>query len=197
MTHLRLTPPQTVGPFFHDCLLGRGARVVVSQPAEATIRIEGTLVDGAGQSVDDAMVEVWQADSHGRYHHPADTRDVPDDNGFIGYGRAATDEAGRFWFSTVKPGPVPGPDGRTQAPHLVVQVFARGLLDVLTTRLYFAGEVANDEDPVLQTVPRERRDTLLAQESHDDGEVVYRFDIVLQGEHETVFFDVGGRRRGR
>ncbi len=138
----------------------------------------------------DALVEIWQANGDGRYHHPADPRDLPLDAAFTGFGRAGTDEDGRFWFETVRPGTVPAPDGSTQAPHLSVTVFARGLLNHLITRLYFADDPRNAADPVLRLVPIERRHTLLAARRIADGLPVYRFDVVLQGEAETetVFF---------
>lgn len=194
MTQLPVTPPQTVGPFFHDCLLHRDVREIAADATTGRIRIEGTVRDGAGQPVDDAMVEIWQADAAGRYCHPADAGQAPAATSFIGYGRAGTDDHGKFWFVTVKPGAVAAPRGGTQAPHLVVQVLARGLLDALTTRMYFGDDPANDDDLVLAAVPDARRATLVAKPSDDDPSV-YRFDIVLQGEGETVFFDVDGRRR--
>jgi protocatechuate 3,4-dioxygenase alpha subunit len=137
--------------------------------------------------VPDALVEIWQANAHGRYRHPLDGRDLPLDSSFTGFGRAGTDETGSFWFETVKPGPVPFVDERLQAPHLCVTIFARGLLNHLATRLYFADEPANDDDPIFLLVPAERRATLLARR---DERGVYRFDVVLQGEGETAFFNV-------
>ncbi len=138
----------------------------------------------------DALVEIWQANAHGRYNHPLDRRNVPLDAGFTGFGRAGTDDAGRYWFETVKPGPVPFDEVGFQAPHIGVTVFARGLLNHLATRLYFEDEVANEHDPVLHLVPADRRSTLLARREEGAGIVVYRFDIVLQGEGETVFFNI-------
>lgn len=190
---LGLTSSQTVGPFFEGSLLREDARrhAVAGPEAEGRrIRIEGRVLDADGAPVPDALVEIWQADARGRYHHPADRRALPPDPGFTGFGRAGTDEAGRYWFETIKPGLVPF-DGETwQAPHIVVTVFARGLLNHLVTRLYFADEAANESDPVLRRVPAERRATLLAEGASGDDEVVYRFDIVLQGEGETVFFNL-------
>lgn len=193
-----LTASQTVGPFFHDALLRDDARrTVLAEPGAAgeRIRIEGHVYDGDGVPAPDALIEIWQANSYGRYHHPADRRALPFDPAFTGYGRCGVDAAGRFWFETVKPGAVPVAPGsdRLQAPHICVTVFARGLLNHLMTRLYFADEPANATDLVLGRVPAERRATLLAQREAVDGEdgaAVYRFDIVLQGVKETAFFNL-------
>lgn len=185
-----LTPPQTVGPFFSEALLRDDTRVLASPTvAGRHIRIEGQVRDGAGAGIPDAMVELWQADPRGRYRHQDDDTDAA----FVGWGRAGTDDSGYFWFTTVVPGVVALPGG-TQAPHLVVQIFARGLLDHLTTRMYFADEARNEQDPTLLSVPAQRRATLLAQPA---GDAAYRFDIVLQGADETIFFDVARRRGGR
>lgn len=194
-----LSPAQTVGPFFLNCLLRDDARRnVLVGPATAgeRIRIEGRVLDGDGVGVPDALVEIWQANAAGRYRHPADQRDdAPLDPDFTGFGRSGTEDAGAFWFETVKPGPVPFKGEKMQAPHIGVQVFARGLLNHLVTRLYFAGEPANTTDPVLLRVPAERRETLIAHHAPDapdaaPGLAVYRFDIALQGPAETVFFNV-------
>ena len=190
---LGLTTSQTIGPFFEDALLREDAlRNVLAGPDTegGRIRIEGRVIDGDGAPTPDAMVEIWQANAHGRYHHPADGRAVPLDPSFTGFGRSGTDEDGRFWFETVRPGRVPFEGDTWQAPHIVVTVFARGLLNHLVTRLYFADDPANDADPVLRRVPEDRRSTLLARAVSENGKVVYRFDIILQGEAETVFFDV-------
>ncbi len=181
------TPSQTVGPFFHNALLDEDRSELVSPDHPEAIRIEGTVYDGAGEVVPDAMVEIWQANSSGRYDHPADDReDLPLDEDFSGFGRSGTDVDGKFSFVTLKPGPVPGPDGRMQAPHLMVSVFARGLLKRLVTRIYFPDEEeANASDPVLSSIEdRELRRTLVAG---DEGGVL-RFDIRLQGEGQTAFF---------
>jgi len=180
------TPSQTIGPFFERLL--REEQRVLAGPGAAgeRIRIEGRLLDGDGVPVPDGMVEIWQADAHGRYHHPLDRRDSPIDPAFSGFGRAGTDDDGRFWFETVRPGAVPYRDGVYQAPHVMMTVFARGLLDHLVTRLYFADDPRTEADPVLARVPPARRPTLLARREGD----AYRFDVVLQGpiERETVFF---------
>lgn len=184
------TPSQTVGPFFHG-LVREDLNVLARRETQGEhIRIEGCVYDGSGAPVPDAMVEIWQANAHGRYRHAADRRQAPLDPSFIGFGRAGTDDGGRYWFETVKPGVVPFGDTADQAPHINVAVFARGLLDHLFTRLYFADEGANRSDPVLRRVPEGRRSTLIAQRTAVDGKPAYRFDIILQGEGETVFFDI-------
>ena len=138
--------------------------------------------------VPDAVIEIWQANSLGKYDHPEDRQDKPTHSGFKGYGRVATDNEGRFCFRTIKPGPVPGPSGSTQAPHLVVSVFMRGLLKRLVTRVYFPGDAAQAHDAILTLVAPDRRPTLVAREdSAHRGSL--RWDIILQGPQETVFFD--------
>ena len=151
------------------------------------VTIEGTVVDGEGAVISDALVETWQADAHGRYRHPEDTRPQPIDPAFTGYGWAHTRVDGGFTFDTIKPGPVPGPDGADQAPHVLVSIMARGILTRFITRLYFEDEASNARDPILSIVPEDRRQTLIARRT---GESQYRFDIVMQGPRETVFFDV-------
>lgn len=191
MTGRGLTPSQTVGPFFHGGMLYEAMNVLVTpQTAGERIRLEGTVYDGERAAVSDALVEIWQANAAGRYRHVADQRAVPLDPTFVGFGRAGTDERGRFWFDTIKPGPVPFDGQRVQAPHISVFVFARGLLDHLRTRVYFEDAGANATDPVLRLVPEQRRSTLLAKRAAAEGRIVYRFDIVLQGDNETVFFDL-------
>jgi protocatechuate 3,4-dioxygenase alpha subunit len=184
------TPSQSVGPFFHDALLDEDRSELVPPDHPEAIRIEGTVYDGEGEPVSDAMVEIWQANKAGRYNDPNDNRqDLPlDHETFCGFGRSGTDAGGRFSFVTVKPGPVPGPDGGMQAPHIMVSVFARGLLKRVVTRIYFPDEEeANAEDPVLSSIkdPEFWR-TLVA---HDEGDAL-RFDIYLQGEAQTAFFEL-------
>jgi protocatechuate 3,4-dioxygenase, alpha subunit len=195
MSTLPLTGSQTVGPFFSPTLLREDARRHVLTGPETVgerIRIEGRVLDGDGLPVPDALVEIWQANAHGRYYHPADSRAAPLDPSFLGFGRCGTAEDGSYWFETIKPGAVPFDAERQQrqAPHIAVTVFARGLLNHLVTRLYFADEPTNAQDPILQRVPDSRRATLLARRESRGEQVVYRFDIVLQGAGETAFFNV-------
>ncbi|MBV9704605.1 MAG: protocatechuate 3,4-dioxygenase subunit alpha, partial [Methylobacteriaceae bacterium] len=151
------------------------------------ICIEGRVLDGAGSPVPDAMIEIWQADGAGRYAGN-DSAPLPN-TAFKGFGRCATDREGNFSFRTLKPGSVPAPDGRPQAPHINIGLFARGLLRRLFTRIYFEGEAANDADPVLALVPHEARKTLIARRTESEGAAAYVFDIRLQGDDETVFFE--------
>jgi len=193
MSTFSLTSSQTVGPFFSPALLREGTRrnvLILPETAGERIRIEGRVLDGDGIPVPDAMVEIWQANAHGRYNHPADQGSAPLDPSFLGFGRSGTAEDGSYWFETVKPGPVAFDRDRLQAPHICVTVFSRGLLNHLVTRLYFEDEPANSEDPVLQCVPDDRRVTLLARREPAGAATVYRFDIVLQGADETAFFNV-------
>jgi protocatechuate 3,4-dioxygenase, alpha subunit len=189
------TPSQTVGPYLHIGLVPGpyGVREIFSPmladaglPGEH-IRIEGCVRDGTGTVMPDAMLEVWQADGQGRYAHPADGRALSS-NSFRGFGRVATDADGGFFVATIKPGQVPGPGGRLQAPHINVGLFARGLLKRLFTRIYFADEPANAADPILALVPAERRATLMARPDPAQPRL-WRFDINLQGRNETVFFE--------
>jgi protocatechuate 3,4-dioxygenase, alpha subunit len=200
------TASQTAGPYLHIGMVPRAAgidargdderwQVLAGEGAQGErVRLEGMILDGTRGVVRDALVEIWQADANGRYDHPEDRRpDQPLDPAFRGFGRAATDFAtGLWWFETVKPGKVPGRHGTVMAPHVNVTVFARGVNIHLNTRIYFADEAAaNAADPVLRLVEQDtRRQTLLARREEREGRVVYRFDIRLQGENETVFFDV-------
>jgi protocatechuate 3,4-dioxygenase, alpha subunit len=205
LPYLAESASQTAGPYVHIGLMPAAAglplrtqerpNVMVSASTEGEpIRIEGKIVDGAGAPLRDGVIELWQANAHGRYNHPADTQDKPLDTGFKGFGRAMTDlETGLFWFETIKPGRVPGRHGHNRmAPHASLWIVARGINIGLHTRMYFEDEAAaNAEDPVLRLIePAERRETLIARREQRGGEVVYRFDIRLQGEQETVFFDV-------
>ena len=199
------TASQTAGPYLHIGMAPQSAgidarcderwQVLAGKGAQGErIRLEGMIFDGTGSVVRDALVEIWQADANGRYDHPEDRREgKPLDPAFRGFGRAAADfETGLWWFETVKPGKVPGRHGTVMAPHLNVTIFARGINIHLNTRIYFADEAeANAQDPVLRLVEQEaRRQTLLARREEREGRVVYRLDIRLQGENETVFFDV-------
>jgi protocatechuate 3,4-dioxygenase alpha subunit len=200
-----ITPSQTVGPFFAYGLAPNsrcqwdpnghyswkqtvGADLVTPDAAGARIRIEGRITDGDGKPINDAMIEIWQADAQGRYAHAKGQTPRPNAK-FTGFGRSATDKDGVYVFDTIKPGAVPGPDGKPQAPHIVVCLFSRGMLRQVYTRIYFAGEPANAADPILSLVPADRRNTLIAQKQGGDPPV-YRFDIRVQGGDETVFFDI-------
>lgn len=184
-------PSQTAGPFFHLGCTERHsvARLVAADTPGERIRIICRVLDGEGAPVDDAMIELWQADAEGKYHHSEDARWKPPGSAFLGFGRLATDAGGVCAFETVRPGRVPGHGSALQAPHINVSVFARGLLQRLATRIYFAGGPANKEDPILALVPAERRATLMAW-SQASSPREWIFDIRLCGERETVFFDV-------
>jgi protocatechuate 3,4-dioxygenase alpha subunit len=182
------TPSQTVGPFFKPALILAGQESMVTPKTRGErIMIEGRVLDGDSAAVSDAMIELWQANADGRYDHPDDSQEKLLDPDFHGFGRAATDEHGRFRFYTIKPGPVAGPGNLLQAPHINLCIFARGLLKRLVTRIYFPDEPLNTTDAVLKTVAPERRSTLIAH-MYQPG--ILRFQILLQGENETVFFDV-------
>ena len=183
---------QTVGPFFNYGLTtNRRLGVLTREGAEGTrIRLSFRVLDGDGKPTPgDSLIEIWQADAEGRYPHPEDPRGGAADPAFGGFGRLETDEDGRCVFETIRPGRVVEPDGRAQAPHVNVAVFARGLQKQLVTRLYFAGDPANAEDGVLALVPAERRETLLARPVPGAPDT-WHMEIRLQGEGETVFFDV-------
>lgn len=181
------TASQTVGPFFH---LGLDKLCVADLAGPAAsgekFSIRGRVLDGDGKPVNDALIEIWQANAHGKYAHPDDVQDKPLESGFRGFGRIATDDNGEFRFVTIKPARVPGPRGTLQAPHLVVAVFMRGLLKHLVTRMYFPAAAGNDEDPVLALVSKERRLTLVAKPA---GAGALEWNVILQGRDETVFFD--------
>jgi protocatechuate 3,4-dioxygenase, alpha subunit len=184
------TPSQTVGPFFHYALPYQAGPYLVCENTDGErITVEGRVTDGDGLPVTDALIEIWQANAAGRYDHPEDEQAKPLDATFSGFGRAPTDEDGVFRFYTVKPGAVPGLHNEMQAPHINISILARGVLKRIATRLYFADEAeANRVDPVLNLVPQERRKTLIAERAGDAP--VYRLDIALQGNNETVFFDI-------
>jgi protocatechuate 3,4-dioxygenase alpha subunit len=189
---MKQTPSQTVGPFYAIGLTRKALNALAAPDDQGEhIRIEGRVLDGDGQPVPDAMIEIWQANSSGRYRHPEDKQEKPLDARFTGWGRAGTDENGLYWFETIKPGPVPGNDDTVQAPHINAVVFARGMLTHAFTRIYFGGDPANDADPVLRSIKSaERRQSLIAAPEERGGKPVYRFDIRLQGDNETVFFDM-------
>jgi protocatechuate 3,4-dioxygenase alpha subunit len=199
MADLKQTPSQTLGPFFaygltpeqygysHRGIAGNAlaAPGVPGVPGEH-VRIEGRIFDGAGAPIDDAMIEIWQADGDGRYAG-AGRDEAGGGAAFSGFGRCGSDDEGGYWFATIKPGAI----GDGHAPHIGVIVQARGILNHAFTRIYFADETdTNGADPVLQGVPADRRHTLIAVRSETPAGPVYRFDIHMQGENETVFFDV-------
>lgn len=191
---LKQTPSQTVGPYFaygltaeqygYDFNSIAGGTLADDETEGERICIVGRVLDGEGNAVDDAMIEIWQADARGRYAHPADPRGS--NLAFTGFGRygTGTDTALRFMFETIKPGSVEG-----QAPHITMCVMCRGMLSHAFTRIYFSDE-ANGDDAVLATVPADRRGTLIAERVEMAAGIVYRFDVHLQGARETVFFDL-------
>ncbi len=184
---LRASTSQTIGPYLRIGLEWMQVEDMAPKGvAGERVSVRGRVLDGNGNPVNDAAVEIWQANSHGRYAHPEDKQDKPLEKDFRGYGRSLTDDNGAFRFNTIKPGRVPGPGGKLQAPHLTVTIFMRGLLKHLQTRIYFPDDPANAEDPILALVPAERRSTMIARRSAD-GKL--EWNAVLQGKNETVFFD--------
>jgi protocatechuate 3,4-dioxygenase alpha subunit len=193
-----LTPSQTVGPYFRYGLTPNGEflwnnafsnDLLTADVSGERIRIEGRVFDGDGVAMTDSMLEIWQADASGRFNsRQADG--TLSNSGFKGFGRCATDNEGGFSFLTIKPGMVIGPDNRSQAPHILLAVYARGMTRQAQTRIYFPDEAANASDPILMLVPEDRRETLIAERIRNDQGLVYRFDVHLQGDRETVFFDV-------
>jgi len=201
---LHETPSQTGGPYVHIGLLPQQANIEVFENnfnnqlvKENTlgerIRLEGQVFDGLGLPLRDVLIEIWQADANGVYPSAADIQGKAVDPNFHGWGRTGADFETGFWsFNTIKPGAVPGRKGTTQAPHIALIIFARGINIGLNTRVYFEDEAeANAQDPVLKGIEwAPRRQTLIAKREERDGEVVYRFDIRIQGEDETVFLDI-------
>lgn len=184
------TPSQTVGPYLHIGLDWLDTRDLALSSIEGEhITIHGRLLDVDGQPVPDGMIELWQANTHGKYAHPADTRDLPLQEGFSGFGRQPTDAQGEFVFTTIKPGAVPAADGQWQAPHILVNVFARGLLRQLITRLYFPGD-DHASDPVMRAIPVARRGTLIALQQIGDASHLHWNIVLGGGANETVFFDL-------
>lgn len=183
-----LTPSQTIGPFYWGTLVNT-CRADLAPPGTAGERIELvlSLFDAQGALVPDGLFEIWQANSHGRYNHADDRRNLPLDAGFEGFGRASTNARGESHFTTVRPGRVPWPAGGLQAAHVNISIFARGVLNRLATRLYFDGDPALADDPVLKLVEPARRPTLIATR---DTAGMWRLPIHLGGPNETVFFDV-------
>lgn len=201
---LNETPSQTGGPYVHIGLLPQQAGIEVfehnfdnnltkNNPKGTRIRLEGQVFDGIGVPLRDVLVEIWQADANGVYPSQADFQDKQADPDFMGWGRAGADFKSGIWhFNTIKPGTVPGRKGTIQAPHINLVIFARGINMGLNTRVYFEDESeANAQDPILNGIEWEpRRKTLIAKRLERDGEIIYRFDIHIQGENETVFFDI-------
>jgi protocatechuate 3,4-dioxygenase alpha subunit len=183
-----ITPSQTVGPYFAVGLPWPDGPYAVAEGTPGAIWLRGRVLDGHGDPIPDSMVESWQADPNGRFDHVDAASAVSGLPGFRGFGRCLADEEGRYAILTVKPGVVPAPDGSPQAPSVDLSVFARGLLKRVVTRIYFADEEeANAADPVLTSLADpDDRATLIAERADDE----YRLDIRLQGERETVFFDV-------
>ena len=204
LNYLRETASQTAGPYVHIGLAPGaagfkifdqelGTDIAGPNAAGERIRVEGLVIDGTGSPVKDVLIEIWQANAAGIYAHPADRRSGEVEAGFRGWGRVISDfDTGLYGFDTVKPGSVPGRNGRPMAPHLNLWIVARGINIGLNTRMYFADEAeANAKDPVLNLIEHaDRRPTLIAARELRDGKPVYRFDIRLQGEGETVFLDV-------
>lgn len=212
----RQTPWQTTGPFLHFGLPWKGAADLAgdsdlgsrpdlvadghdyaiarnhsgrSKISGERIELAGHVWDNTGAPVLDALLEIWQANAAGRYaSHEDDRTDLTLDEKFVGYGRCALDAQGGFHFRTIRPGRVPGPGNSLQAPHIALGIIGPGFLKRLSTRIYFAGTPENDDDPILNLVPEMRRQTLLAHP--EPGSNIFRFDIRLGGERETVFFDI-------
>jgi protocatechuate 3,4-dioxygenase alpha subunit len=186
------TPSQTVGPFFNYGLFTRdNLNILVNELTIGQhISLIGQVADGDGAPLVDAMIEIWQPDANGVFKHPADPRHAEADPNFRGFGRSETVDNGRYSFKTIKPGAIAFDAEKMQAPHINVRVFARGMLIHANTRLYFSDEPANENDPVLNLVPADRRYTLVAQRIASNDLPTYCINIVLQGENETVFFDL-------
>lgn len=211
------TPWQTTGPFLHFGLPWKGAADLTGEselgartdlvapghdygiahkPGERDrtrgerIALTGRVWDNTGAPILDGLVEIWQANEAGRYAHPEDTHaDLPIDPAFIGFGRCALDHQGGFHFRTIRPGRVAGPGNTLQAPHIALGIIGPGFLRRLSTRIYFPDAPENADDPILALVPKQRRHTLIAARERTPAEI-YRFDIRLGGDNETVFFDV-------
>lgn len=204
LDYLKETPSQTAGPYVHIGLAPSYAGFEIFENNFSNdiagpntkgerITVRGRVFDGTGAPLRDVLLESWQANASGKYHHPEDTQQKPLDDDFRGWGRICSDfETGVFTLNTIKPGAVPGRNGTVQAPHISLWIVARGINIGLQTRLYFSDEAdANTQDPVLNAIEHvERRQTLIATRSEEDGKIVYTFDIRLQGDQETVFFDV-------
>ncbi len=179
------TASQTVGPFFHNALIRDGENIMVSEQTRGElIWLRGQVFDGEGQPIPDAMLEIWQADAAGIFKHESDPQHAQADPNFAGFGRSGTDVNGAYWFRTIKPG------ARDTTPHINVRLFMRGLLIHLVTRIYFNDQTTNSSDPVLNALDPQRRKSLISSREDATDGTTYRFDIHMQGELETVFFDV-------
>jgi len=200
LNRLKETPSQTAGPYVHiGCVPNfsgitgvfpedLGSTMVNDKTRGERITIRGNVIDGSGTLLRDALLEIWQADTDGLYNSPSEMRGTADPN-FTGWGRSPTDmQTGEYVFHTVKPGKVPFRDGRPMAPHITFWIVARGINLGLQTRMYFGDEKeANEADPILSRIEhRVRVPTLIAPREGD----TYRFDIHLQGDGETIFFDI-------
>lgn len=189
---LKQTPSQTVGPFFSFGLIREGENTLANDKTKGQrIILHGYVYDGSGTPINDAMIEIWQADSQGIFNHPDDPRCHQVDPAFRGFGRSGTrNQELQYSFKTVRPGPVPWEGDQLQAPHINMRIFARGMLLHLITRVYFPDEPLNDHDPILSSIEDlERRKTLIAVREDVDDAPTYRLDIRLQGDGETVFFN--------
>jgi protocatechuate 3,4-dioxygenase, alpha subunit len=186
---LLLAASQTVGPFFEIGFEDLyQTNLTVPGVAGTIITVQGRILDADRLPVSDAVIEIWQANSFGKYSHPEDEQDKPLEPGFSGFGRCPTDPDGTFIFRTVKPGSVPSSTGVPQAPHINVSIFMRGLLDRLVTRIYFLGDERNNTDEILKLIEPARRSTLFARPEISDPNF-YVWNVILQGPAETVFFD--------
>ncbi|MAV88482.1 MAG: protocatechuate 3,4-dioxygenase subunit alpha [Rhodospirillaceae bacterium] len=193
MSKMGVTASQTVGPFLSIAMRSEGQEYLVPKNSKNAIKIHGIVYDGEGTPVPDAVIEIWQANINGKYDHPEDNSDNELIKGFSGFGRSCTNNEGQFFFVTQKPGRVNGRGNSLQAPHLAVNILARGMLKQQVTRIYFSDEVqSNAEDPVLNQIDDElERKTLIANFNPNGGLIdEYEFHIYLQGENETIFFDV-------
>ena len=194
------TASNTIGPFFHHVITPKGYKqkgivdnnMVGKNTRGERIKVAGQIIGSNGKPLRAAMLEIWQANSVGRYKSLIDDRnELRLDKDFSGFGRVAAENKGKFEFQTIKPGQVPSIGNTLQAPHINLVLFAAAMDSHLFTRLYFSDEIrSNDLDPVLTSVPEDRRDTLIAIRKKSQRGTSYRFDIKLGGDEETVFFDV-------
>ena len=182
------TPWQTVGPFFSIGFDWLNCTNIGADAQGSRVAIRGRILDGDGHGVPDAFLEIWQADAQGKYCEQPSGDEVVNAKKFFGFARVPTNQNGEFSITTIQPGRVPGHGGKPQAPHLNISIFMRGLLRRLVTRMYFPDDAANEADSVLTTVPLQRRATLIARNADNDKSILY-WDVHLQGEQETVFFE--------